>query len=120
MEVDFYYEEGPEASFKPILRNVFIENVDVTGGAPYSLKVKGYPTPNTSYIEMNLRNITFSGLQNSPHYIIENVDSIEFSDVYVQVWQPWQSASDTPSSAHSLVASTFVLLLVSIIFVFNN
>lgn len=93
---------------------MFIENVEVTGGAPYSLFVKGYPTPNTSYIEMTLRNISFSGLRNSPHYVIENVDSIEFSDVYVQVWQEWKTTSDEPNGAHSVFASTLVVLFVSI------
>lgn len=98
---------------------MFIDNVDVTGGAPYSLVVKGYPTPDTSYIEMTLRNMTFSGLRNSPHYVIENVDSIEFSEVYVQVWQQWKSATeDVTDAAHSLVASTFVLMLVSVFLMF--
>lgn len=102
-----------------MLKEVFIENVDVTGGAPYSLVVKGYPTADTSYIGMTLRNITFSGLKNSPHYVIENVDSIEFSEVYVQVWQQWKSTDDVPGAAHSLVASsTFIMVVVSVFLVF--
>ncbi|XP_037046843.1 probable polygalacturonase [Bradysia coprophila] len=115
VEVDFYYEEGPNAAFKPVLKEVFIENVDVTGGAPYSLVVKGYPTPDTSYIEMTLRNMTFSGLRNSPHYVIQDVDSIEFSEVYVQVWQEWKSVTD---AGHSLAASTFIMLIVSVFLMF--
>lgn len=90
---------------------MFIENVVVTGGAPYSLFVKGYPTPGTSYIEMTLRNISFSGLTQSPHYVIENVDSIELSEVYVQVWQEWNTTSDAPNV---LGASTLVMVFMSI------
>ncbi len=113
--MDFYYEEGLNAGFKPVLQEVVIENVDVTGGAPYSLFMKGYPTPNTSYIEVTLRNITISGLRNSPHYVLENVDSIKFSDVYVQVWQQWNTTSNERSSGHSLVESSFLMLIFSII-----
>lgn len=88
--------------------------MEVTGGAPYSLVVRGYPTPDTSYIEMNLRNITFSGLRNTPHYVIENVDSIELSEVYVQVWQQWNSTTDGKNAAPSIAVSTLVMSIVSI------
>jgi len=109
IEVDFYYEEGPNADFKPILRDVFIENVEVTGGAPYSLFVKGYPTSDTSYIGMTLRNITISGLTSTPHYVLENVDYIDSSEVYVQAWQEWDLKI---SGAHTLLAPASLLLMV--------
>lgn len=81
--------------------------------------MKGYPTPNTSVIEISLRNITFSGLRNTPHFIVQDVNSIEFSDVYVQVWQQWNTTSEEErngdSGAQSLGVSSLAMFLVSII-----
>ncbi|KAJ6643106.1 putative polygalacturonase [Pseudolycoriella hygida] len=115
VEVDFYYEEGPNADFVPVLKEVFIDNVNVTGGAPYSMVVKGYPSPNSSYIEMTLSNINFAGLKNTPHYIVENVDSINFSEVKVQIWQQWNT-TDESSSAQSFGASALIILGITIFF----
>lgn len=84
VEVDFYYEEGVNGGYRPVLRDYIIENVDVTGGAPYSVFIRGYPDhPITSYIGITLRNISFSGLTNNPHYVLQDVDYVSTSAITV-------------------------------------
>src|SRR6185503_9056550 len=64
LEVDYYYEEGPNASFVPVLRNVVIENVHVTKKTGHAIFVKGYPTEGAYVIEgIVLRNCSFNGVQ---------------------------------------------------------
>jgi len=88
IEVDYYYEEGPEGDFVPILQNFVVENLIVTGGAPRSLVVKGYPTPNTSVIKISLYNISLSGITESDHFILQDVTEVSAKDVYIngELW----------------------------------
>lgn len=84
--------------------------------------MKGYPVPDTSYIGLTLRNITFSGLTQNPHYVLENVDYIDASEVYVQLWQQWNVTADegtptdpptdSPDGGHALGSPTLLLLIV--------
>jgi len=80
LEVDYYYEEGPNAPFVPILRNLQIENVHVTRKTGHAIFVKGYPTPGTSVIEgIVLRNCSFDGVQHEN--VIEFVNSMRLENV---------------------------------------
>ena len=80
LEVDYYYEEGPDAPFVPILRNVVIENVHVAKKTEHAIFVKGYPTPGTSVIQdIVLRNCSFNGVQLDN--VIEYVDSMRLENV---------------------------------------
>lgn len=95
IEVDFYYDEGPNGGFTPVLRDYIIENIDVIGGAPYSIFIRGYPDhPRTSYIGITLRNISFTGLTNNPHYIVQDIDFVSSTDITVDgaLWDVKESA----------------------------
>ncbi|XP_037041976.1 probable polygalacturonase [Bradysia coprophila] len=96
IEVDFYYDEGSNGGYRPVLRDYIIENVNVLNGAPYSLFIRGFPDhPRTSYIGITLRNISFTGLRNSPHYVLEEVDYISANDITVdgKSWNVQSSSS---------------------------
>lgn len=114
IEVDFYYDEGTNGEYRPVLRDYVIENINVIGGAPYSLFIRGYPDhPKTSYIGITLRNISFSGLANSPHYVLQDVDYISSSDITVD-GKEWEVK---PSSAgqHFFKYKTLIVLFVIIL-----
>jgi polygalacturonase len=84
IEVDFYYEEGPDGPFVPILRNFHIQNLTLEGSAPYSLVVKGYPDhPSTSFIDLSLTDAILNGVTEDPHFIIEEVDEVSIMNVVV-------------------------------------
>lgn len=65
------------------MKNFTIQNVYVTGSAPKSLVVKGYPTRSSSYIDISLRNISFNGITDHPHFLLENVNYVWVTDVSV-------------------------------------
>lgn len=76
----------------PILRECVIENVLVTDGAPLTLKIRGYSEPDRSIIRMTFKNISFSGITEDPHFVLENVDEIHDENVYVNGNQ-WKISS---------------------------
>lgn len=104
--MNFFYDEGPAGDFRPVLRDFTIENVNVIGGAPYSMFIRGYPDhPTTSFIGVTLRNISFSGLTNDPHYVLQDVDFVSATDITVdgELWDVLQSSSTKVSRYEMLV-----------------
>jgi polygalacturonase len=84
IEVDFFYEEGPNAPFVPVIKDFVIQNLTLENGAPYSLYVRGYPNhPTTSYIGITIQNATLNGVTRDPHFVLENVDNVITENVKV-------------------------------------
>jgi hypothetical protein len=82
LEVDYYYEEGPNAPYVPVLRNLHIENVHVTKRTGHAIFVKGYPTAGTSLIQnIVLTNCSFDGVQFEN--VVEHVGSMRLENVYL-------------------------------------
>jgi len=116
IEVDFYYDEGTNGDFRPVLRDYVIENIDVIGGAPYSIFIRGYPDhPRTSYIGITLRNISFTGLTNNPHYVLQDIDFVSSADVTVDgaLWDVKESSGCRFFLKYKLL-TLFVIILMSI------
>lgn len=116
IEVDFYYDEGTNGGFRPVLRDYSIENIEVIGGAPYSIYIRGYHDhPTTSYIGITLRNISFTGLTNNPHYVLEDVDYFAASAITVDgaVWDVKPSSSSSTSSAFNIKWEMLLILFVA-------
>ncbi len=109
--MNFFYDEGPSGKFRPVLQDFSIDNVNVLDGAPYSLFIRGYPDhPTTSYIGVTLRNITFSGLTNDPHFVLQDVDYISATDIVVDgvLWHV------EPSSANSIQWKILLVFLATL------
>lgn len=111
IEVDYDYEEGSAGVFMPILRECVIENVVVTDGAPLTLKIKGYPESDKSIIRMTFRNISFNGITEDPHFILQNVTEILDENVYVN-GRLWKISSTTSSATTSAVSTLSALLVI--------
>lgn len=114
IEVDFYYEEGPNADFVPVLKNFTIENLDVTGSAPKSMVVKGY-VDGSSYIDITLRNISFRGIIDDPHFVLENVNYVSATDVSINGKEWTNVPGNTSSGLSGSNINLFVLLVFTII-----
>jgi len=114
IEVDYYYEEGTNGTFIPVLRDFVVENVVVTGGAPHSIVVRGYPEPDTSIIRISLYNISFTGVPDNDHFVIENVNEITARDVYVngKLWALGSGgiAISAPAMCGLLLFSVVILI----------
>jgi len=92
IEVDFFYEEGPNAEFVPIIRDFVVQNLTLLESAPYSLYMRGYPGhPNTSYIGLTLEDATFNGVVQDPHFVTQDVDVVDTTNVIVNggIWE-WE------------------------------
>ena len=67
LEIDFVYEEGAKGEYKPVVRNLIIENLNVAE-APRVLDVKGFPGAEISGVRFY--NSTFKGIT-KPDNVIE-------------------------------------------------
>lgn len=116
IEVDFNYEEGKDGVFMPILRDVVIENLELTESAPLAAKLIGYPEPDRSIIRLSLRNITFTGVTGvmeggiRQFKIEQNVNEISLQDVYIN-GEPW-----TSSAVQISVSSLTILFIFALFF----
>ena len=70
LQIDFLYEEGAKGDFKPVARNVVMENISVAQ-TPRVLNVKGFPAAN----------ITDVRIYNSSFKQIKKPDTIIYADV---------------------------------------
>lgn len=59
LSIDFYYEEGPEGNYNPVVQNVDIRDVTATG-ASYALFLRGFPTDHIT--DVRLYDCHFSGV----------------------------------------------------------
>jgi polygalacturonase len=76
--IDFYYEEGENGSYVPIVRNVDIRSLDV-GKAKYALYLRGFK--NAPIQDVRLTDCDFENIA-SPN-VIENVQGLSLSNVRV-------------------------------------
>ncbi|KAJ6642117.1 putative polygalacturonase [Pseudolycoriella hygida] len=122
IEVDFDYEEGSAGVFMPILRECVIENVSVTDGAPLTMKIRGYAEPDRSIIRMKLKNITFNGITQEPHFIAENVNEIITESVFVngQEWNISSGVSTTPPTLLALLVVTIFRFTILLLFTITS
>jgi len=67
LQIDFLYEEGAKGDFKPVARNVVMENISVAQ-TPRVLNVKGFPA--ASITDVRIYNSTFKQIK-KPDTIID-------------------------------------------------
>lgn len=85
----------------------------MNGGAPYSLYIRGYPDhPISSYIGITLQNISFIGLTNDPHYVLQDVDYYSSSDISVdgKKWDAIGSSAGHQYVKYEMFFMLFVIL----------
>lgn len=89
-----------------------VENLVVTGGAPRSIVVKGYPTPNKSIIKMSLYNISFSGITETDHFVLQDINEVNAKDIYIngELWQV-PGSSGVPVTAPTVFALFFFAII---------
>jgi len=76
--VDFYYEEGPEGKFTPVVRNVEIQNLKIQK-AKYALYLRGFK--NSPIENVRLFDCDFEGVETSN--LIENVKNLSLHGVRI-------------------------------------
>ena len=67
LQIDFLYEEGAKGDFKPVARNVVMENINVAQ-TPRVLNVKGFPA--ASITDVRIYNSSFKQIK-KPDVIID-------------------------------------------------
>lgn len=76
--VNFYYGEGDDDEFTPVVRNVHVENV-ASGKSQYGLRLLGYPQ--SPVRDIFLKNCTFNNVARGNQFI--NVKNIVAEDVTI-------------------------------------
>jgi polygalacturonase len=69
LQIDFLYEEGAKGEFKPVARNVVMENITVAQ-TPRVLNVRGFPAADISGVR--IYHSTFKQIQNPD--VVQNAD----------------------------------------------
>jgi unsaturated rhamnogalacturonyl hydrolase len=90
--VDFMYEEGPNGTHKPVLRNVQLENVTSTS-APRMFYIASFPGATVDAIR--IAHCKFAGMESAE--FIQNAGRIELDDVTVLPKQLPKSLSSRPA-----------------------
>jgi len=67
LQIDFLYEEGAKGDFKPVARNVVMENIKVAQ-TPRVLNVRGFPA--ASITDVRIYNSSFKQIK-KPDVIID-------------------------------------------------
>jgi len=78
LSIDFFYEEGPNGNYSPIVRNVDVRNVTASR-SNYALYLRGFPT--NFITDVRLYNCHFSDVIRGN--VIENVDGLGLFNVTV-------------------------------------
>jgi polygalacturonase len=76
LQIDFYYEEGPNGPERPVVRNIDIRNVTCKK-AKYALNVRGFP--NAPVRNVRLANCTFEHVA-KPN-VVQNVEGLALAEV---------------------------------------
>lgn len=76
--VNLYYAEGDVGDYTPIVRNIFIENVN-SEKSQHALWLKGYERSPVTNIQLS--DCRFNGVKEGN--ILSNVDYLEFNNVYI-------------------------------------
>jgi polygalacturonase len=88
--INFYYEEGDAGQFDPLVRNLFVDNLQVDN-ADRALLIKGFAR--SPIVNFNLKNSHFKRV-NKPH-VVEHVEQLNLEHVFV---------ADIPLLAKDLVS----------------
>ncbi len=78
IEVDFYYEEGEGGPFRPIVKDIFVDNVTCQK-SKYGIYLRGYANDPISGV--NLSHCTFNNATQGN--VFQNVQSVQLQDVTV-------------------------------------
>jgi len=78
LQVDFYYQEGPNGSEHPIVRNIDIRDVTSTK-SKYALNLRGFA--NAPISNLNFERCTFDNVAKDD--VAENVKGLTLTDVKV-------------------------------------
>jgi polygalacturonase len=76
--VDFNYEEGAKGEYKPVLRNLQVENLK-SGKSQYAMDLQGFE--NAPITDVHLSNCTFENAERES--ILKNVKNLTFNNVRV-------------------------------------
>ena len=76
--VDFFYEEGDAGDFTPVVRNIYVENVESQGGS-YAVYLRGYErSPITN---INISDSTMNNIETP--MLLENVQGLRLTDTQI-------------------------------------
>ena len=78
VSVDFFYEEGEKGEFKPVARNLTVENL-TTKKARYALYLRGFQ--NAPIENVKVSNCDFEGVEENS--VLEHVKDISFHNVKI-------------------------------------
>jgi polygalacturonase len=78
LQVDFFYEEGPQGPERPLVRNIEIRNVTCKK-AKYALYVRGFP--NAPVREIRLEQCNFEKVASAN--VVENVEGLKLAGVTI-------------------------------------
>jgi polygalacturonase len=76
LSIDYYYEEGTRGAFKPVVRNVQMENV-TSRKSKYALYLRGFE--NAPIYDVTLKNCTFENVEREN--VVEHVVGLRLDDV---------------------------------------
>jgi len=74
LQIDFLYEEGAQGNFKPVARNVIMENITVAQ-TPRVLDVRGFPSAEISGVR--ICNSTFKKIKKPDQVIDADVKLVD-------------------------------------------
>lgn len=78
IEVDFYYEEGPNGPFKPIVKDVYVADV-TCNKSKYGIYLRGFP--NAPITGVHIANCTFNNAAKGNFF--QNVKDVDVKNVTV-------------------------------------
>jgi polygalacturonase len=78
VDIDFYYEEGPNGPFQPTVRNVAVQNVTCKK-SKYALYLRGYKS--SPIHDVRLSHCAFEHVENAN--VMEHVEGFRVEDVTV-------------------------------------
>lgn len=79
LAIDFHYEEGAYGPFKPVVRNVHMQNV-TSKKSKYALYLRGLP--NAPIYDISIENCTFDNVDQAN--VIEHVVDLDLDDVRIE------------------------------------
>lgn len=96
LTIDLLYEEGAKGDFKPIVRNVELDNITSTA-SPRVLFIRGFP--NAVIDDIRLRNSTFKGVTATE--VVTHTGNIQFDNVTIEPAKISRGLNSVPAPANT-------------------
>jgi unsaturated rhamnogalacturonyl hydrolase len=93
LTIDLLYEEGAKGNFRPIVRNVELDNVTSTA-SPRVLFIRGFP--NAVIDDIRIRNSTFKGVTDAE--VLSHTGSLQFQNVTIEPAMTTRAMNSEPAT----------------------